>query len=172
MRPERRFQCRNGYGRLPMRSPERNTTPTDLSLFKPKNGLDNGGHFRPDLADCHDRLARIESVAADSFKSGANKRIGDDNIELLTNLSFGVESEACRNFELPGYVRTKKLAEDLLSPYSKFTGVLNQPLCEVAPHPPAGALEHPIQTELLHRPSLARHHSAGAATAKPVIQTF
>ena len=46
MRPERRFQCRNGYGRLPMRSPERNTTPTDLSLFKPKNGLDNGGHFR------------------------------------------------------------------------------------------------------------------------------
>jgi hypothetical protein len=46
MRPERRFQCRNGYGRLLARSPEtRNKTLSDVNLFKKKNGLDNGVHF-------------------------------------------------------------------------------------------------------------------------------
>lgn len=43
MRPERRFQCRNGKGRLLQRSPKsEDHDPDNLSLFEAQNGLDNG----------------------------------------------------------------------------------------------------------------------------------
>jgi hypothetical protein len=48
MRPERRFSSAGmaAGGRPCGRPNKRTTTPSDPSLFKPKNGLDNGGHFR------------------------------------------------------------------------------------------------------------------------------
>src|ERR1035438_7182897 len=48
MRPERRFEGRNGKGRIRCRGRPltTNQTPPDISLLRAKNGLDNGVHFK------------------------------------------------------------------------------------------------------------------------------
>src|ERR1700733_7735857 len=46
MRPERRFERRNGNGRLRCRGRSKlKTDPSKINLSRGKNGLDNGVHF-------------------------------------------------------------------------------------------------------------------------------
>jgi hypothetical protein len=108
-----------------------------------------------DLPDCYDGLAGVKPVASGGFKTRADEGVGDDDVELLADVPFGIKNETRRDIEARRDLGAKKPPYDLFSPRPEFAGMLDHALHDVSAHPFPGAREHFLETEVLHKSSLS-----------------
>jgi hypothetical protein len=86
MRPERRFQGRNGNGAATaVAAPPNHPTPSTINLLKAKNGLDKGVHFN------FPSLARGKALPYGVYDSGRNRAVVNVGVTHDT-AEFAVES--------------------------------------------------------------------------------
>ena len=102
------------------------------------------------LPHCYDGLTRIKSITSSSLKAWAYESISNDDVELLADVSLGIEYKASRYIE-PGWeVGPKKPPNDLFSPSSEFARMVNHSLSKISPHSLSGTGKEVLEREVLH----------------------